>query len=46
MIFQQYVAITSMLLLQIFHTAQFENSGSSPESNKTVVMKLHHICIS
>jgi len=40
------VATTPMPLLQTFDPPQFENSGSSPESNKTVVMKLHHNCIS
>jgi len=40
--FQQYVATSPVSLLQTFHIPQFENPGSSPESNKTVVMKLHH----
>jgi len=44
--FQRYVATTPMLLLQTFHALQFENPGSRPESNETVVMKLHHNCIS
>jgi len=42
---QQYVATTSVPLLQTFHAPRFENPGSSPESNKTVVIKLHHSCI-
>jgi len=39
--FQQYVATTPVPPSQTFHAPQFENSGSSPESNKIVVMKLH-----
>jgi len=43
--FQQHVATAPMLLFQSFHDPQLKNPGSSPESNKTVVMKLHHNCI-
>ena len=43
--FQQCVATTPMLLFQSFHDPQLKKPGSSPESNKTVVMKLHHNCI-
>jgi len=42
--FQQYVATTPVLFLS-FYDPQLKNPGSSPESNKTVVMKLHHNCI-
>jgi len=31
-----------MPLLQTFHASQYKNPGSSPESSKTVVMKLRH----
>jgi len=34
-----------VLLFQSFHDPQLKNPGSSPESNKTVAMKLHHNCI-
>ena len=35
-----------MFLVQIFYVPQFVIPGSSPESNKTVVMKLHNNFIS
>ena len=43
--FQQYVAITPVLLFQSFHDPQLKNPGSSLESTKTVVMKPNHNCI-
>jgi len=38
----QRVATTPVPALQMFHAPQFENPKSSPETHKTVVMKLHH----
>jgi len=32
-------------MMQTFQVPQFKNPLSNPESNKTVVMKLHHSCI-
>jgi len=43
--FQQYVATTPVLLFQSFHDPQLKNPGSSPESNKTMVMRLDQNCI-
>jgi len=40
--FPQYVATTLVLPFQSFHDPQLKNTGSSPESDKTVVMKWHH----